>query len=278
MNQVLQSKFGVDHAGLAALRARIACCYTCSSCAAECPVNRMTNRLGPLKLVRLPEIWYCLMCRRCKHICPMTVKPSMLIDFLRRESVRQRVVPPDTAQRVKSLARQLHRIRCRGVIRALEGETLSDVAREWNHQEEAPATVEVPAGADSFRKSCTLYLGYPTNLTSCYTCCECSNSCPVFFERDVFDPLWIFRMAALGYGEELLSSPSIWLCLECGSCTEACGQRVRGHLVIRRIRELTLENGFAGPEFQVRWRDMEEEIYGHFLMEVDAVSGFRPQG
>jgi ferredoxin len=162
MNQVLQSKFGVDHAGLAALRAGIAYCYTCGSCSAECPVNRMTSRLNPLKLVRmaafglfyelvrLPEIWYCLMCRRCKHICPMTVKPSMLIDFLRREAVRQHVVPPDTAQRVKSLTRQLHRIRRRAVIRAFEGETIADVAREWNHPAGGPPAAGLPRSPANF--------------------------------------------------------------------------------------------------------------------------------
>jgi heterodisulfide reductase subunit C len=57
-------------------------CWTCGSCDLECPVNRATNRLRPQKLVRmanlgmleellgLPEIWYCLNCRRCMMTCP----------------------------------------------------------------------------------------------------------------------------------------------------------------------------------------------------------------
>lgn len=297
MNQVLLSKFGADRPGLAALQAGITACYTCSSCASECPVNRMTDRLHPVRivrmaafglfdeLIRLPEIWYCLQCRRCKHICPMTVKPSVLIDYLRRKAVRQGVVPRDTAQRVKSLVRQLHRVRRRAVMSAIEGQPMPDVARKWHETAQEPgngstpaAPVELHSGANSFKRSCALYLDFPTNLSSCYTCSECSNSCPVFFERNVFDPLWIFRMAAFGLSQELLSAPSIWLCLECRSCTEACGQRVRGHLVIRRIRELAVERGLVGREFQAHWRDMEKEIYQHFLKKVDAVSGFHLEG
>ena len=67
----------------AAINSELSLCYTCGSCAAECPVNRFTNMLPPLKYVRMagfgmveellqsPEIWYCLSCGRCNNICPM---------------------------------------------------------------------------------------------------------------------------------------------------------------------------------------------------------------
>jgi len=78
-----------------AVRADINQCYTRASCVTECPVNRATNKLQPRKLVwmanlglldellRLPDIWYCLGCNRCSHVCPMSVKPAALIRFLR---------------------------------------------------------------------------------------------------------------------------------------------------------------------------------------------------
>jgi len=65
-------------------------------------------------------------------------------------------------------------------------------------------------------------------MSSCFTCGECSSSCPVAVERSAFDPRFIFRMVNLGLAEELLLSPSIWLCVQCGRCTEACSQLVDG--------------------------------------------------
>jgi heterodisulfide reductase subunit C len=90
----------------------------------------------------------------------------------------------------------------------------------------------------------------------------------VFRERRVFDPMWIIRMVAMGFREELFRSPSIWLCIDCQSCTHACPQRVRGHLVLRRVQELAYSTGFAHPEFPKRWRMAQQLIYSHFLVEV----------
>jgi len=112
------------------------------------------------------------------------------------------------------------------------------------------------------------------SIRSCFTCSECSNACPICFERSVFDPQWIFRMANLGMEEEILKSPSIWLCIACQRCTEACGQSVTGHLMIRRLQELALEEGLVDNGFLFRWKKAQNAIYPLFVKEIAALFGF----
>ncbi len=274
-----------------ALRAAINLCYTCSSCVTECPVNRATDRLRPLKLIRmaslglfdelirLPEIWYCLLCNRCKNVCPMTVKPPALIDYLRRTAVRTGVAGADVPQQIKAFVLALHRIRRQAVSHCLEGLDATQEPSDWLAPAETGTTApacDVPpfqlvSNPLAFTKACTDYLGFPTNLTSCFTCTECSNSCPVSHERAVFDPMWVFRMIAFGYREEILKSPSIWLCLGCRSCTNACGQLVRGHLVFNRLQELALAGGIVDSRFPNRWRKTQDAIYCRFTEQIDSV-------
>jgi heterodisulfide reductase subunit C len=67
-------------------------CWTCRSCANECPVNLASGRLQPIKIAWManlglldellwaPEIWYCQQCNRCNQICPMKVKPDVPVE------------------------------------------------------------------------------------------------------------------------------------------------------------------------------------------------------
>ena len=96
-------------------RAGIRCCWTCGSCDFECPVNIATGRLRPQKIVRmaaigmldelldLPEIWYCLTCRRCAQICPNAVSPAAVIAYIRREMVSSGRISWETVQRYRDL-------------------------------------------------------------------------------------------------------------------------------------------------------------------------------
>jgi len=83
--------------------------------------------------------------------------------------------------------------------------------------------------------------------------------------------MWINRMAAFGFFEEILRSPFIWLCIECQSCARACPQQVKGHLVISRLKEMAMKEGFIDPALQLRWSKMERLVYMQFIREIDAV-------
>lgn len=282
------------HAVSAAVRADANLCLSCSSCLTECPVNKATNRLQPLKLVRmanwglldemvrLPEIWYCLSCNKCRSVCPMEVKPAALMAYLRQEAVARGVVTEESLRELKALHVRLQRVRLHVASLCLKGESSPDPAAAWQRCANAPVLDFQDGSGDGFRvvssaenrrlrRSLGDYLGFPTNLMSCYTCRECSNACPAVHETAVFDPLQIFRMAAFGLFEQLLRSPSIWLCYDCQSCTRACTQLVSGHLALRRTRETAMAEGFVDREFPDRWREAQRGVYSYFLDQVDAL-------
>jgi heterodisulfide reductase subunit C len=261
-----------------AVHAEINLCYTCGSCVSECPVNRATNKLQPRKLVwmanlgllhelvRLPDIWYCLSCNRCSHVCPMTVKPATLIRFLRWEAVRSGVASSTMRERLGELRREFHLERWRAVA-DLMGPTSTPLPLPTAAQ----ATFQGTRRSTDLPRLTATYLGLGTNLTSCFACEECSNACPVSLDRRIFDPLRLIRMANMGMEAELLSSPSLWLCVQCQSCTRTCGQNVKGHLIISRLRELAIDQGAVMPELKSRWRDQEMALYSRHLEDIDGL-------
>lgn len=277
-----------------AVEANINACYTCGTCITGCPVYAAAGRLEPLKLVymaklglmdelvRLPEIWYCLTCNRCNHLCPMQVKPASLVDYLRQEAFRHQVVPQESLKPYQELRSLFSRILWQAVLRCQNREGVADILDNWNQWLQTPVEAfekpvvfsELPYNSESFRKTAEKYTTFPTNLTACLTCTECSVHCPMFHERTVFDPLWIFRMTNLGLQEDLLKSPSIWLCLDCQTCTRVCGQEIKGHLIIRHLQEQAVAKGFVDQDFPNRWQEMRKSLFARYLQEIDNLMGF----
>ena len=273
------------------VRSGISNCYTCGSCLSECPVNLATDSLHPRTIVRMvglglidevihsPEIWYCISCGRCERACPMSVRPARLIAAIRQEAYASRVLPHDRELRLRSVYSQLHRVRRQVVDLCFNGEPIPDLASEWRRLAEAPfyggfEKAQQPIRMNSSRaarRASRNYLGFPTNVDFCFTCAECSNACPVSCGRVVFDPMWINRMAAYGFFEEILRNPSIWLCIKCQSCAMACPQQVKGHLVISRLQELAIKEGFIDPVLHLHWSKMERLVYMQFIREIDKV-------
>lgn len=259
-----------------AVKAEINLCYTCASCVSECPVNRATNRLQPRKLVwmanmgfleellRLPDLWYCLSCNRCNHVCPMTVKPATLIRFLRWEAVRRGIVTTELNEKLRTLRREFQQRRWQTVL------DLLDSGSPGSHSSlHVTSAFRTSDRAMDLARQAGSYFGFKTDVSSCFACEECSNACPVALDRGVFDPLRIFRMANLGMAEDLLGSPSLWLCIECQSCTQTCGQMVRGHLILRRLQDLAMEHGFVDQDFKNRWREHQAILYTRHLKQID---------
>ena len=263
-------------------------CWTCSSCDAECPVEIATNRLRAQRIVRfaslglieeliaLPEIWYCLTCRRCNRVCPNLVKPETLIRYARAEAVRRGVVPLATATAYYDLFRRFQRVRWHVASRCLYGNVEPPTDADWQRWLQTPipdSTAPVPfvnlfKGSKSFRMAAGT-----AGVSDCFTCGECSSACPVSGERGAFDPRFIFRMVNLGLQDELLRSPSIWLCLECGRCTEACTQKVDGCLMIARLRELAAREGKVSYDFALRLRQAQQPIFMWLVNEIDCLLG-----
>jgi heterodisulfide reductase subunit C len=273
--------------------ADMALCWTCSTCDTECPVNIATNRLRPQKLLHLanlgfleelmtlPEVWYCLTCRKCNRVCPNQVKPESVIQYARKESLRRNVLPHSVYQKYQGLFQRFQRVRWRAVQACYQGELEALSDSQWKTWLDTPVTDparpivyhELFNGSSSFRRSAD-----DAKLAHCFTCGECSSACPVSGERSAFDPRWLFRAINLGLQEELLHSPSIWLCIGCGRCTEACSQLVDGRAMIAALQEQALATGAVDADFAWRLTRANKIIFPRLLESIDellALTGIR---
>ncbi len=234
-----------------AARSDSSLCWNCSSCDAECPVEIATNRLRPQRIVHFAnlgmfeeliasaEIWYCLTCRRCSKICPNLVKLETLVRYARSAAVRCGAVSYETACAYYDLFKRFQRVRWHAVHHCLhrDDKPISDARwYTWLNTPIPESTTIISSPSiyksnQSFRQAAN-----STDMSRCFTCGECSSACPVAGERSVFDPRFIFRMVNLGLAEELLRSASIWLCVQCGRCTDACSQGVDGCGMIASLR------------------------------------------
>jgi len=267
-------------------------CWTCGTCDGGCPVNIVAGTLRPQKIVRLayigmldellhlPEIWYCMTCRRCGLICPNLVKPFDIIAYVRHEMIHRDIVTMDAVHRYQTLFAKFQRVRWHAVDCCMKGDltTLSDA--QWYEWLNTPVRV-----ASKVIKNNGIAIPRPLreaagklNPSACFTCNECSSACPVFCERDLFDPQAIIRMVNLGLVEELLLSPSIWLCLGCERCTNTCSQLVRGHQVIKSLQNLAISEGAVDTFFVSRLEKAEKVIFPRFFAEIDAIFHLGGQG
>ncbi len=262
-------------------------CWTCGTCDSECPVYLYTGRLRPQIIVRmanlgmldelmaLPQIWYCLGCRRCGTGCPNQVKPFELTRYLRNTLLCNSRDGAALSAALRKLMGNFQRVRYRSILRAMHNEQVAISEREWYQWLEKPIRNSI------FKE---IELGVPTEPLKaelphahsprvCLSCSECSNCCPIFHERSIFDPQHIIRMSNLGLTGELLKSPSIWMCLGCRRCAQTCSQLVSGYDVIRRLRLLAVERGEVDPHFPSRLLELERLIYPRLLDEIDHLVG-----
>ncbi|MBF0121214.1 MAG: 4Fe-4S dicluster domain-containing protein [Desulfobacterales bacterium] len=274
------------------IEAQIELCYTCNSCASECPMNVATNRLRPLKIVRmanmgmieelakLPEVWYCLQCNRCKEVCPMTVKPSYLIKYVRQISSFAKIVSTEFLEEYKKICDKFHRVRWHLASACLNNLSISDFGKNWHKWAETPIEhldedkvflLKSSNNSKNFKNVINSHMGYPNNLSTCFTCLACTCNCPVCYNKPIFDPLKIFRMVNLGQKDILLKSPIIWLCLGCQNCTNVCTQDVRGHLIIHNLQEMAIHEGIVDKNIRYCMEKAHAEIYLRFTEEVDSL-------
>ena len=81
------------------------------------------------------------------------------------------------------------------------------------------------------------------NVKLCFACGTCTAGCPVSEVDPEFNPRKIIRQVLLGMRDETLSSPVLWRCAQCYSCTAKCPQNVKFREVVRALREMAVEAG-----------------------------------
>ena len=240
-------------------------------------IIRMAN-LGLMdELLSEPSIWYCQSCNRCSQICPMTVKPAAVIAYVREVMLQKNLVSLETFHQFRDLLRRFQRVRWHAVLSCLKKEKLSISRPQFDELLNRPITPEnEPILLDlSSQFSPSLIKALKeADTPACFTCAGCSSSCPVFYERGLFEPQTIFRMANLGLTGKLFKSPAIWLCIGCRKCTDSCGQLVKGHAIIEMLRTLSVKEGIIPISFQAQLKEMEKIIYPYLLEEIDEMFGF----
>jgi heterodisulfide reductase subunit C len=264
-------------------------CWTCGSCDFECPINIFTGHLRPQKIVRmanlglleelleLPEIWYCISCRRCGQVCPNVVKPWALIEYVRLTAIFRKRVSWKVIQAYRNLWVRFQKVRWQVVQVGLQGREIINISDEqwygWLDKKipKPDGIIHQGLGTPYSKILKTWNKHYLT--TNCFTCSECGSVCPVSCERAIFDPSAIVRMVNLGMVEELLVSSSIWLCLQCHRCSECCSQMVDIAKLIQALQELSFSSGAVSFELRNRIDKSYQLIYQRLILEINQLMG-----
>jgi len=109
------------------------------------------------------------------------------------------------------------------------------------------------------------------NIKLCFACGTCTAACPVAGVDDEFNPRKIIRMVLLGMRKEVLSSPVIWRCVQCYSCTVKCPQNVKFRDVINVLRDMAVAEGFADASFlseMQRLNEMTMKLRGRLVKKL----------
>ncbi len=96
------------------------------------------------------------------------------------------------------------------------------------------------------------------NIKLCFACGTCTAGCPVAGVDDEFNPRKIIRQVLLGMRKEVLSSPVIWRCVQCYSCSAKCPQNVKFRDVMKALREMAVKEGYIKPELLVEVERLDE--------------------
>lgn len=96
------------------------------------------------------------------------------------------------------------------------------------------------------------------NIKLCYACGTCTAGCPVSAVDSDFNPRKIIRQVILGMRKEVLSSPVIWRCVQCYSCTAKCPQNVKFRDIMRALREMAAAEGYIDKEMLTEVKQLDE--------------------
>jgi len=77
-------------------------------------------------------------------------------------------------------------------------------------------------------------------VSSCYQCLRCTNSCPVSSFMDI-KPHQIVRRVLLGQQESLLSCSAFWVCLSCEMCSTYCPNEIDVAALMNRLKNMVME-------------------------------------
>ncbi|MEW6669788.1 MAG: 4Fe-4S dicluster domain-containing protein [Thermodesulfobacteriota bacterium] len=94
-------------------------------------------------------------------------------------------------------------------------------------------------------------------IKHCFACGLCTASCPVSGIDPDFNPRKMIRMVLLGMRKELLSSSSIWFCIQCYTCQAHCPQNVDFSDVMKALRNMATREGYVQPPLVEKIKEVD---------------------
>ncbi|MBP1748037.1 MAG: heterodisulfide reductase subunit [Deltaproteobacteria bacterium] len=113
-------------------------------------------------------------------------------------------------------------------------------------------------------------------VSDCYQCFRCTNGCPAARDMDIV-PHRIIGYIISGDRDRVLSSTSLWECLQCATCSIRCPNGIDIARIFAALRRMSVESGLAA-EMNIHKFDtlMIESIarHGH-MYELGTVMRYR---
>jgi heterodisulfide reductase subunit C len=98
------------------------------------------------------------------------------------------------------------------------------------------------------------------NVAACYQCGNCTAGCPAAFAYEM-QAHQIMRAVQLGLKDEVLSSPSLWYCLSCGTCALRCPNNIGVAEVMETLRHTARREGrVRAPAINRFWLSFLEMV------------------
>jgi heterodisulfide reductase subunit C len=111
------------------------------------------------------------------------------------------------------------------------------------------------------------------NVKVCFACGLCTASCPVADIDEKFNPRRIIRM-----GKEVLSSDTIWFCIQCYNCQGHCPQNVDFADIVKALRSMAVREGYVAPSFVEKIKEIDVFCQKLRHEMVNAIVDSRSQG
>ena len=107
------------------------------------------------------------------------------------------------------------------------------------------------------------------SLKKCYQCATCSVACPISPMDNPYprkEMIW----AQWGLKDKLLADPDIWLCHNCGGCSDLCPRGAKPADLMSAMRNMAYQNLVKPASLNIgKW--MSSAKYLHILIGIPAV-------
>jgi len=110
-------------------------------------------------------------------------------------------------------------------------------------------------------------------VANCFLCGTCTAGCPVSAQCAEYNPRRIMRMVQLGLRDEALGAPELWQCSQCHVCVAHCPQDARCADVIRVLRQMAVEEGYAPKSLADEVERLDEELRRERIERVWKLTG-----